>query len=438
MDRIVEKTAQAQVTTAAAQGPFPLEKRRSPQPPQSITPRLVWGIERTALRRFLAAIGDPPLAIVLWTGEEVSTAAAPLVARVSVRDRVTLWKLVLDPLYTFGEAYSSGRLEVQGSLTDLLVAVYRRLEQRRTGSAALGRLACWFHRAHRSTLTASKENIHHHYDLGNEFYKLWLDEQMLYTCAYFVEPSMTLEQAQRAKMDHVCRKVRLREGQAVIEAGCGWGALAMHMASRYGVTVRAFNISHEQIVYARQEARRQGLDGRVEFIEDDWRNIQGCCDAFVSVGMLEHVGLANYGLLGDVIGRCLKEEGLGLIHTIGQNYPAPLNPWIERRIFPGACPPAMSQLMAVFEPHRFSVLDVENLRLHYAQTLRHWLDRYERATQTVRQWFDEPFVRAWRLYLAGSAAAFESGAMQLFQVLFTRQANNQIPWTRVELYNQKS
>jgi cyclopropane-fatty-acyl-phospholipid synthase len=257
---------------------------------------------------------------------------------------------------------------------------------------------------------------------------------MQYTCAYFPEPGMTLEAAQRAKMDHVCRKLRLRPGQRVIEAGCGWGGFALHMAREYGVEVSAWNISREQVRHAAEMATRQGLAGRVRFIEDDYRNIRGECDAFVSVGMLEHVGPDNYGALGEVIHRCLAPQGLGLIHTIGRNRPGKMNGWIERRIFPGAQPPSLGQMMAIFEPRNFSVLDVENLRLHYAETLRHWTARYLAVFDKVRAARGAEFARAWHLYLAGSTAAFTSGTIQLFQVLFARGGNNQLPASRRDIY----
>jgi cyclopropane-fatty-acyl-phospholipid synthase len=220
-----------------------------------------------------------------------------------------------------------------------------------------------------------------------------------------------------------------------VEAGCGWGSLALHIAGRYGAKVRAFNISKEQLEFARRQARERGLDHRVEFIEDDYRNITGTYDVFVSVGMLEHVGVENYPELGNVIARSLTGEGRGLIHSIGRNRPEPLHPWIERRIFPGAYPPSLGEMMQIFEPWNLSVLDVENLRLHYARTLRHWLDRYDSVLDKVRSMFsDESFVRMWRLYLAGSIAGFETGWMQLFQVLITKQDNNAIPLTREYMY----
>jgi len=235
-------------------------------------------------------------------------------------------------------------------------------------------------------------------------------------------------------MDHVCRKLRLKAGESVVEAGCGWGTLALHMARNYGVRVRAFNISREQVAYARERAAREGLAGQVEYVLDDYRNISGQYDAFVSVGMLEHVGVDNYTQLGAVVARALQGRGRGLIHTIGRNQPAPLQPWIEKRIFPGAYPPALSQMMAIFEPSNLSVLDVENLRLHYAQTLRDWLARYEASCERVREMFDARFVRMWRLYLAGSVAGFTTGTLQLFQVLFAPGQSNDVPLTRAHLY----
>jgi cyclopropane-fatty-acyl-phospholipid synthase len=220
----------------------------------------------------------------------------------------------------------------------------------------------------------------------------------------------------------------------VVEAGCGWGTLALHMARHYGVRVRAFNISREQVAFARARAASLGLSSQVEYVEDDYRNISGHYDAFVSVGMLEHVGVANYASLGEVIARSIGTQGRGLIHSIGRNRPAPLQPWIEKRIFPGAYPPSLAEMMQIFEPWDFSVLDVENLRLHYAQTLRHWLALFETASGRVREMFDEKFVRMWRMYLAGSIAGFTTGALQLFQVVFAPRDNNDVPMTREHLY----
>ncbi|MFA7268116.1 MAG: cyclopropane-fatty-acyl-phospholipid synthase family protein [Sterolibacterium sp.] len=402
-------------------------------PPRFALGNQVFAADRLLLGRMLASLGNPPLRIALWDGQGATGPNTPAAACMIIRDRGALLKLISNPEYWFGEMYTAGRIDVQGDMVDFIETIYRSLP--RVGQGTLGqKLLAPFCDVQRNSLPKARSNIHHHYDIGNEFYELWLDKEMVYTCAYFPVPTMGLEDAQIAKLDHVCRKLQLKPGETVVEAGCGWGALALHMARNYGVKVTAYNISKEQIAFAQQRAADTGLSEQVEFIEDDYRNLNGEFDAFVSVGMLEHVGAENYPALGAVIERSLKPSGRGLIHSIGRDYPSSMNPWIERRIFPGACPPSLSQMMQIFEPFGFSVLDVENLRLHYAKTLEHWMARYENAAAKISAMFDPAFVRAWRLYLAGSLAAFRSGDMQLFQVSFARSGYNQIPWNRHHLY----
>ncbi len=386
------------------------------------------------LRKLLAMFGNPPVEIVLWDGERVAPSGVQPVATVRIADRGVLFALLRDPQVSFGDLYSEGRIDIEGDLVKLVAATYDASAQADGRRSVLRALTRLLHRPRANTLGGSKDNIHHHYDISNEFYSLWLGRTMAYTCAYYPTASATLDEAQTAKMDHVCRKLRLRPGETVVEAGFGWGALALHMVRHYGVKVRAFNISREQVRFARERARAEGLDGQVEYVEDDYRNIAGRYDAFVSVGMLEHVGVENYRTLGGVARRSLGSNGRGLIHSIGRNYPASLHPWIERRIFPGACPPSLSQMMQLFEPWDLSILDVENLRLHYAKTLTHWLELYEASIERVRTMFDERFVRMWRLYLAGSVAAFATGTLQLFQVVFAPREYHDIPLTRAYLY----
>jgi cyclopropane-fatty-acyl-phospholipid synthase len=400
---------------------------------QQVLGGMILAAVRLLLTKAMHAIGNPPLQIVLWDGQEMMRHSGYPVARIFIRDRGALLKLVANPELYFGELYAAQRIEVQGDLMEFLEVVYRAWPLAGQGKTEKKLFPPRLD-ARRNTLSGSRRNIHHHYDIGNEFYKLWLDERMVYTCAYYPSHDTSLEDAQIAKMDHVCRKLRLQPGDTVVEAGCGWGALALHMARHYGVTVKAYNISTEQISYARDRAHTEGLDGKIEFIEDDYRNMQGEFDAFVSVGMLEHVGTDQYPELGAVIDRSLKQNGRGLIHSIGLNYPRPMDAWTERHIFPGTCPPSLGQMMQIFEPFDFSVLDVENLRLHYAMTLQHWLQHFEANVERVTEMFDEEFVRAWRLYLAGSHTAFKMGGMQLFQVTFNRAGDNRIPWTRQYLH----
>jgi len=358
------------------------------------------------------------------------------VANIRIRDRKTLLRLVLDPEVGFGDAYSEGRLTVEGDLIAALETLYHSMSAIDSHNWYSRVVSKFMEHLQRNSLRGSRNNIHQHYDLKTDFYQLWLDPQLVYTCAYFPSASATLEEAQIAKMDYVCRKLQLRSGERVVDAGCGWGALALYMAKHYGATVRAFNISHEQILWARWRARQLGLGQQVEFVEDDYRNISGKYDAFVSVGMLEHVGLEHYEELGSIIHRSLDGAGRGLLHFIGRNKPCPFSTWTRKRIFPGAYAPTLRQAMDIFEPHDLSVLDVENLRLHYARTLEYWLSGFEKSASQVGEMYGPDLVRTWRLYLAGAIAAFRVGTLQLFQIVFARTACQQIPWTRVHLYRQ--
>jgi cyclopropane-fatty-acyl-phospholipid synthase len=390
------------------------------------------------LHRWLAGklartLGPARVGLELWDGALLYESPDPPIGTLIVRNARALRGLVFNPHLQFGETFMAGTLEVRGDLVAVLEALSHqafdpslreRIQLRLLGANSLAR---------------SRQNVHHHYDLGNDFYKRWLDEQLVYTCAYFEQPDVSLEDAQRGKLDLVCRKLRLQAGETVVEAGCGWGGLALHMAREYGVRVKAFNLSREQIAWARARAQREGLTGQVEFIDDDYRNVTGRYDVFVSIGMLEHVGIKHFASLAEVIHRVVpRAGGRGLLHFIGRDVSRPLNAWIHRRIFPGAYPPTLSEVMTrVLVPARMSVLDVENLRLHYARTLRHWRQRFVAVEDWVRSRYGEEFYRAWNLYLAGSEATFLAGTMQLFQVVFSPAETDPPYITRTSLYTDE-
>jgi len=384
-----------------------------------------WAVERLDLDKL-------GIDFVLPGGTRLAATGGRPLATVRVLHAVDLLWLLWDPEDAFAEGYTTGRIEVDGDLEALLERIYTVSRDRQSPEwhSAQGVLE--------GTRRRARASVRRHYDLGNDFYARWLDRDMVYTCAYFPRADATLEEAQVAKLDLVCRKLHLKPGETVFEAGCGWGALALYMARHYGVKVRAFNISHQQIAFARERAERERVSD-VEFIEDDYRAISGQCDAFVSVGMLEHVGTRHYQSLGEVMHRTLDPNGRGLLHFIGRNQPRQLNRWIRRHIFPDAYPPTLDEVcIGVLRPSNFSVLDVENLRLHYALTLRHWRERFERHEAAVREQFGAEFVRMWRMYLAGSEASFTSGSVQLFQILFARGETNHVPWTRDWLTTEAS
>ena len=389
-------------------------------------------MDRYLLRTLRSLLGPIPVALVLRDAEDRPDRDEAIVGTVRIPDRSTLLSMVMNPEVAFGDAYSAGSIEVEGDLVRALEHVNASSPRVRNGYWRL--LSKWLDWAQANTRRGSARNIHQHYDLSNDFYRLWLDRQMVYTCAYFPTPDVSLEDAQKAKMELVCRKLGLRPGETVLEAGCGWGSLAIYMARQYNVRVRAFNISHEQIAWARDAARNAGVSSQVEFIEDDYRNAGGRFDAFCSVGMLEHVGRENYHELGRVIHRTIGDTGRGFLHFIGRNRGQPISVWIRRRIFPGAYAPSLRESLEVLEPQNFSVLDIENLRQHYARTLEHWLARFDACFDKVVHQYGMDFARMWRLYLAGSIASFRAGNLQLFQVLFAGSRCRSIPWTREHLY----
>ena len=389
-------------------------------------------MDRHLLHALRSLLGPIPVVLILGDAEDLPDTDTPIVGTVRIPDRSTLLSMVMNPEMGFGDAYSDGRIEMEGDLVRSLEWVCQASPRVRNWSWRLR--SKWFDWVQANTLGGSSRNVHHHYDLSNDFYRLWLDEQMVYTCAYFPRPDDSLEEAQEAKMDLVCRKLRLRPGETVVEVGCGWGALAIYMAQNYGVRVTAFNISHEQIAWAREWAKNADVESSVEFVEDDYRNVSGHFDVFVSVGMLEHVGKENYLELGRVIHRTIGDSGRGFLHFIGRNRSQPFSIWTRKRIFPGAYTPSLRESLEVLEPHNYSVLDIENLRMHYARTLEHWLDRFEASFDTVVREHGLNFARMWRLYLAGSIASFRAGNLQLFQVLFAGSRCQSIPWTREQLY----
>jgi cyclopropane-fatty-acyl-phospholipid synthase len=392
-------------------------------------PRRASPLDRWCLSKLVQVAAGVPVRFVLWDGTSRTATGGPFRFTIHVASRAALWRLARDPDLGFGEGYVDGDLQVNGDVAALVDAVAHAVAAR---GWRMGRLHRWLAHASGADIFRARQNAQHHYDLGNDFYRMWLDEDLVYTCGYFPTPDASLETAQRAKLEHVCAKLHLAPGTRVFEAGCGWGALARHMAGAHGAVVRAWNVSREQVTEARARAAGDGLDKRVAFIEDDWRHIDGTCDVFASIGMLEHVGRSQYRTLGRVIDRCLDpQHGRGLLHFIGRDVEATASRWTRRYVFPGFYLPTLREVLAeVLEPYAFSVTDVEDLRRHYILTLEHWRDRFERAAPVVTSRLGERFTRMWRYYLAGAHAGFAAGYLQLFQVTFARRGWNGGHWRR--------
>jgi cyclopropane-fatty-acyl-phospholipid synthase len=390
------------------------------------------------LNRLYVSLGKPQVEVRLPDGPKVTPSGFSPVASVVIHNRATLLKMVLDPELEFGEGYTAGYVSVYGNLVVALERVFRALPSDGPISLYSRTLSHLLVFLQRNSPHGARKNINRHYDLDTSFFQLWLDAQLVYSGAYFTSHTRTLEQAQIDKMDYICRKINLQHGECVLDIGCGWGALAMHMAKYYGALVRAISNSHEQILWARHRAAQLGLADRIEFIEDDYRNLHCKCDALVSVGMLEHVGANHYRDMGEMLRRVLGPTGRGLIQTVGQNRACQLNLWMRKHVFPGTYAPSLRQAMDLFEPGEFSIVDVENLRTHYARTLECWLERFEKVSPFVDEKYGPEFVRRWRLYLAGCTAAFRAGSLQLFQILFAGSACRRLPFSRAQLYQRDS
>ena len=288
----------------------------------------------------------------------------------------------------------------------------------------------------RSLNTAKKApaNIARHYDLGNDFFGQYLDESMTYSCAYFRSEADTLEQAQQQKYEHICRKLRLKEGETIVDIGCGWGGMLLYAARHYGVSGVGCTLSENQARYAEERVAREGLKKSITILREDYRNLTGTFDKFVSIGMFEHVGKGFIPAFMEKTGNLLRQGGVGLLHTIGKERDTGEDPWTMKYIFPGAHIPALDRVVRAMGQGRLVPVDIENLRLHYATTLDEWEKRLEARADTVEKMFDAQLVRMWRMYLKGSAAAFRWGDVRLYQILFTNGLNNTLPLTREHLY----
>jgi len=355
---------------------------------------------------------------------------------IRITDAKALRQLVRKPRLAIGELYMDGRLVIErGSILDLLEIVVGSNpweEGGKRGKTAMskGRLNDWKARFRRNRAAKSQRNVAHHYDLDDRLYDLFLDPMRQYSCAYFIDPGNSLEQAQLDKLAHIAAKLDLRVGQRVLDIGCGWGGLAIYLHRVAGVEVLGVTLSTEQLAYARAWAEREGVADQVRFELIDYRHVTGTFDRIVSVGMFEHVGLAHYDEFYETCARLLKPDGVMLLHTIGKLGGAGSpDPFTDKWIFPGYHVPSLSQMQASSEKHRMIVGDTETLRVHYGYTLRHWLQRCQERRAEIVALYDERFFRMWEFYLAGGILMFESGAGCNYQIQYIRD-RRAVPLTR--------
>lgn len=356
-----------------------------------------------------------------------------------LKGHLTAFKIALRPDLYFGEAYMKGSLVIEkGDLRDLLDLIGRNLMHRVSRRPPLTGLfraiARYFLEG--NSQHGAKRNVAHHYDLEDVLFRAFLDDDMQYSCAYFRDPSQSLNQAQRAKKDHIIAKLLLKPGQRVLDIGCGWGGLAMSIARQESVQTTAVTLSQRQLVAAKARAREADMDHKIQFELKDYREIVGKFERIISVGMFEHVGRPNYQAFFDKVATLLTHDGIALIHSIGRtDGPGLTHAWTRKYIFPGAYIPALSEVLPAVERAGLWVIDVEILHLHYAETLRAWRERFLKNLAVVRRTYDERFCRMWEFYLAGSEMAFRYDGLMVFQLQLAKEVTT-VPLTRDYMFKR--
>jgi cyclopropane-fatty-acyl-phospholipid synthase len=351
---------------------------------------------------------------------------------ITIADNLTLAKIIAKPSLGVGEAYMDGRLTFdQGTIHDLVDLTLKNAGARPRGPRP-GAFKRWWAKMIRENneRRSARRNVAHHYDLSVDLYRAFLDEDLQYSCAFFEHPGMTLEEAQGAKKRHIAAKLALAEGQKVLDIGCGWGGLALSLAAWTGASVEGVTLSTEQLATAQARAEAMGLAARASFSLTDYRDITGTYDRIVSVGMFEHVGRPNYQAFFDTIAKLLKEDGVALIHSIGRSEgPSTTDAFTAKYIFPGGYIPALSEVLPPVERAGLWVTDIEILRLHYAETLRRWYDRFLARRAEVAALYDERFCRMWEYYLVGAEMGFRYGGHMNFQLQLAKR-KDAVPITR--------
>ncbi len=386
--------------------------------------RMMTAFVKTGQLTIIDADGKPHV----FKGKGTTANDGAVIKPVTIRlhDKKLYRQLVLNPELHAGEAYMDGRITMEPGSTIREFLTLFSANRYSLGEIKLQKLFYGIKFLTRKLQQSNRKgeaqrNVAHHYDLGNDFYKLFLDANMLYSCAYFREPDETLEQAQRNKLRLLASKLDLKPGLKVLDIGCGWGDLALYLAQLEDVEVLGVTLSEEQQALASKRAADMGLADRVRFELRDYRDVDEQFDRIVSVGMFEHVGVHHYDEFFQQLNALMPDDGLAVIHSIGHmSPPGTASPWYRKYIFPGAYSPALSEVFEVTERNKLWCTDLEVLRLHYATTLKHWCDRFDANRAKVVEMYDERFARMWEFYLISAEMMFRTGSQMVFHMQLSR------------------
>lgn len=395
-------------------------------------------VEKTRIHQMLHKLHSGGLTVRYWDGEEFAYGPEKTNAKVIFHAPMPIGFNMLDPMMAFCEAYMDGIFDIDGSWDDLMQVLARNDEAlfgKQSGNGISGSIRRTA--ADLSIKIRQKSNIQHHYDLGDDFFSLWLDETMSYSCGYFKTPEDTLYQAQIQKIDHILTKLRLKPGERLLDIGSGWGWLVIRAAQVYGVKAVGITLSEAQYNASNEKIRANGLESNahvqlLDYMDLDPGKMQ--FDKIVSVGMFEHVGKASMPQYMEKVEKLLKPGGLSLLHTISGIREGTYNSWTDKYIFPGSYIPSLREVISLLPEYDFHLLHAESLRMHYARTLDNWYQNFSNHLPEVKAKFGDRFIRMWRLYLLSNAANFRSSGLDLYQLLFTKGLNNDLPLTLDSIY----
>ncbi len=369
-----------------------------------------------------------PIKVVFWDGKEkLYGPEGKSDITIKFNEKVPISEVVKHATLTLGEAYMDKKIEIDGSIQKLITSAYTQSDSFMSSLKLKKYIPKFSH-----TEEGNKKEIQEHYDIGNDFYKLWLDKTMTYSCAYFRTPEDTLEQAQMNKVRHILNKLNTKPGETILDIGCGWGTMMFTAAKEYGLKAKGVTLSQEQYDFVNQKIQDENLGDQMEVMLEDYREVNEKFDHVVSVGMFEHVGKENLPGYFDMVKKLLKQGGNALIHGItGQHYGVGVDAWLVKYIFPGGYIPDVKENVGHILDAGLQIDDLEPLRRHYQKTVEIWDRNFDRVKDQVNEMYGERFVRMWDLYLQACAASFESGNIDVIQFLLTNgPSGTAMPMTR--------